>query len=105
MIEGSPCAIPLARQEQQMMKQPAEDDFTVDVLESSVTVLFEPTQSYYTFYRLADPRDIKQFGRVSPEPDGVRHAGSSGDTGEYRPEEVQAMAYSLALDAVKKASS
>jgi hypothetical protein len=66
------------------MKQPTEDDFTVDVLESSVTVLFEPTQSYYTFYRLADPRDTKQFGPVSPEPDGVRHAGLSGDTGDFR---------------------
>jgi hypothetical protein len=39
-----------------MMKQPTEHDFTVDVvLKSSVTVLFKPTQSYYTFYRLADP--------------------------------------------------
>jgi hypothetical protein len=84
-----------------MMKQPTEDDFTVDVLESSVTVLFEPTQSFYTFYRLADPRDIKEFGPVSPEPDGIRHAGHTGDTGDYRSEEVQAMAHSLASDAVK----
>jgi hypothetical protein len=38
-----------------MMKQPTEDDFAVvEVLESGVTVLFEPTQSYYTFYRLAE---------------------------------------------------
>jgi hypothetical protein len=30
-----------------MMKQPTEDDFTVvEVLESGVTVLFEPTQSF-----------------------------------------------------------
>ena len=57
-----------------MMKQPTEDDFTVvEVLESGVTVLFEPTQSSYTFYRLADPKDIRRFGPVSPEPDGVRH--------------------------------
>jgi hypothetical protein len=86
-----------------MMKQPTEDDFTVDVLESSVTVLFEPTQSYYTFYRLADPRDTKQFGPVSPEPDGVRHAGLSGDTGDFRSEEVQAMAHSLAAATKAKA--
>jgi hypothetical protein len=85
------------------MKQPAEDDFTVDVLESSVIVLFEPTQSYFTFYRLADPRDIKQFGPVSPEPDGIRHAGLSGDTGDYHSDEVQAMAHALASDAVKGA--
>jgi hypothetical protein len=84
-----------------MMKQPTEDDFTVNVFESSVIVLFEPMQSYYSFYRLADPRDIKHFGPVSPEPDGVRHAGPSGDTGDYRSEEVEGMAHSLALDAVK----
>jgi hypothetical protein len=83
-----------------MMKQPTEDDFTVvEVLESGVTVLFEPTQSFYTFYRLADPDDIKRFGPVSPEPDNIRHAGPSGDTGEYQSDEVQGMAHSLASDA------
>ena len=87
-----------------MMKQPAEDDFTVvEVLESCVTVLFEPTQSYYTFYRLADPNDIKQFGPLSPEPDGVRHAGPTGDTGDYRSDEVQGMAHGLATAAAIKA--
>jgi hypothetical protein len=87
-------------QEQQMMKQPTEDDFTVvEVLESGVTVLFEPTQSFYTFYRLADPDDIKRFGPVSPEPDNIRHAGPSGDTDEYQSDEVQGMAHSLASDA------
>ena len=61
-----------------MMKQPTEDDFTVvEVFESSVTVRFEPTQSFYTFYRLVGPTDIKRFGRVSPEPDNIRHAGPS----------------------------
>jgi hypothetical protein len=83
-----------------MVKQPTEDDFTVvAVLESGVTVLFEPTQSFYTFYRLADPDDIKRFGPVSPEPDNIRHAGPSGDTGEYQSDEVQGMAHSLASDA------
>ena len=87
-----------------MMKQPAEDDFTlVEVLESCVTVLFEPTRSYYTFYRLADPNDIKQFGPLSPEPDGVRHAGPTGDTGDYRSDEVQGMAHSFATAAATKA--
>ncbi|MGC1561441.1 MAG: hypothetical protein WA820_16535 [Bradyrhizobium sp.] len=58
-----------------MMKHPTEDDFTVvEVFESGVSVLFEPTQSFYTFYRLADPNDIKRFGPVSPEPDNIRHA-------------------------------
>jgi hypothetical protein len=65
-----------------MMKRPTEDDFTVvEVLESGVTVLFGPTQSFYTFYRLADPNDIKRFGPLSPEPDIVRHASPSGHRG------------------------
>lgn len=86
-----------------MRKRPSEDDFTVDVLESGggVTVLFKPTQSYYTFYRLADPNDIKRFGPLSPEPDGVRHAGPTGDTGDYRSDEIQGMAHSLASVAAK----
>ena len=85
-----------------MMKQPTKGDFTVvEILESGVTVLFEPTRSYYTFYRLADPNDIKRFGPLSPKPDSVRHAGPSGDTGDYRSDEVQAMAHSLASDAAK----
>ena len=68
-----------------MMMHPTEDDFTVvEVLESGVTVLFEPTQSFYTFYRLVDPNDIKRFGPVSPEPDNIRYAGPSGDIGDYR---------------------
>lgn len=85
-----------------MMKQPTEEDFTVvEVLESGVTVLFEPTQSFYTFYRLADPDDIKRFDPVSPEPDGVHHAGPSGGTGDYQSDEVQGMAHSLATGAAK----
>jgi hypothetical protein len=46
----------------QMMTQPTEDAFSVvEVLESGVTVLFEPTQSFYTFYRLADSKDISRL--------------------------------------------
>ena len=67
------------------MKQPTDGDFTVDVLASGggVTVLFKPTQSYYTFNRLADPKDIKRFGPLSPD-GSVRHAGPTGDTGDCR---------------------
>jgi hypothetical protein len=36
---------------------------------------------------------------VSPELDNIRHAGPSGDTDEYRSDEVQGMAHSLASDA------
>jgi hypothetical protein len=92
----------LAKASPRQLSEPAPCDFTVvEVLESGVTVLFEPTQSFYTFYRLADPKDIKRFGPVSPEPVGVRHAGPSGDIGDYRSDEVQGMAHSLASDAAK----
>jgi hypothetical protein len=38
------------RQPPQMMKHPTEDDFVVvEFFESTVTVLFEPTRSFYTF--------------------------------------------------------
>jgi hypothetical protein len=81
------------------MKQPVKEDFTVDVQEGGVTVLFKPTWSSYTYYRLADPDDIKRFGPLSPVPDNIRHAGS-GDTGDYWSDQVQKMAYSLASNAV-----
>jgi hypothetical protein len=61
--------------------------------------------SYYTLYRLTDPNDRKQFGPLSPEPDGVRHAGPPGDTGDYRSDEVQGMAHGLATAAATKAKS
>jgi hypothetical protein len=82
-----------------MIRRPTKGNFIVKVLEGGggVEVLFKPTQSYYTFARLADPNDIKRFGPVSPEPDDVRHAGPTGDTGEYRSDRVLAMAYSLAV--------
>jgi hypothetical protein len=59
------------RQEQQMMKHPTKDDFTVmEVFESGVTVLFEPTQSFYTFYRLPIPTSCWpshfSFGAIRP---------------------------------------
>jgi hypothetical protein len=86
-----------------MMKHPTKDDFTVEVLASGITVFFKPTRTYYTFYRLADPKDIKRFGPVSPKPDNIRHAGPSGDTGDYWPDQVQGMAHGLATAAATKA--
>jgi hypothetical protein len=84
------------------MKHPIKDDFAVEVLEAGggVEVLFKPTRSYYTYSRLADPNDIKRFGPLSQGPN-VRHAGPTGDTGDYRSDQVEQMAYSLASDAAK----
>jgi hypothetical protein len=63
-----------------------------------VSVIFKPTNSDYTFDRLADPEDIARYGPLSQSPN-VRH-GNTGDTGDYPPEEVAQMAHSLAVKAI-----
>jgi hypothetical protein len=63
------------------MIHPARSDFDATVLDAGVTVTFKPTESIYSFYRLADSNDIARLGPVSPG--HVRHAGKSGDTGAY----------------------
>jgi hypothetical protein len=83
------------------MKQPIETDFKIETLDAAVVVTFSPTKSYYTFYRLADPKDIERFGPVMPEPDNIRHAGPTADTGDYASDAVLHMAHRLALKAAK----
>jgi len=68
------------------MKHPVESDFDTSVTEAGVTVTFKPTSSIYSYYRLADTEDIARVGPVSPG--RVRHAGPTGDTGDYAPNEV-----------------
>jgi hypothetical protein len=81
------------------MKHPVRSDFQTAVTGTSVAVTFAPTNSIYSFYRLADSEDIARIGPVSPA--GVRHAGPSGDTGDYSADEVQAMAQRIAADIAK----
>ncbi len=76
------------------MKHPAERDFDTAATEAGVIVTFKPTNSIYSFYRLADTDDIARLGPVSPA--FVRHAGPSGDTEDYAPDEVQDMAQRIA---------
>lgn len=80
-----------------MIKHPTEADFDAQVSTSGVVVTFKPTKSIYTFYRLADPDDIARHGPISPEADGIRHAGPTGDTGDYLNQEVQRMAREVAV--------
>jgi hypothetical protein len=80
------------------MKQPTPSDFIVKVKESSVSVLFKPSNSDYSFDRLADSEDIARYGPLSQSPN-VGH-GDTGDTGDYSPEEVAQMAHSLAVKAI-----
>jgi len=76
------------------MKHPARSDFHVIVTEAGVSVTFKPTDSTYSFYRLADGNDIARLGPVSFA--GVQHAGRN--TGDYAAQEVQDMAQRLALE-------
>jgi hypothetical protein len=79
------------------MKHPSPSDFVVDVKESHVNVIFKPSDSHYSFERLADPEDIARHGPLSRSPK-ARHA-KTGDIG-YPSEEVAQMAHSLAVKAI-----
>jgi hypothetical protein len=79
------------------MKHPTPSDFAVDVSEAHVSVVFRPSNSHYSFNRLADPDDIARDGPLSRSPN-VRH-GATGDTGDYPPDEVAQLAYTLAVKA------
>jgi hypothetical protein len=83
------------------MKHPVRSDFDTAISEAGVTVTFKPTGSLYSFYRLAGADDIARLapgsGPVALE--RVRHAGASGDTGDYPSDEVQEMAQRIASEA------
>jgi hypothetical protein len=78
------------------MKHPVRNDFDSAVTQAGVTVTFKPTNSIYSFYRLGESEDTARLGPVSPG--GVRHAGPSGDTGDYPSDEVQEMAQRIAAE-------
>jgi hypothetical protein len=59
-----------------------------------VTVTFKPTNSVYSFYRLAESEDVARLGPVLPG--RVRYAEPSGDTENYPSNEVQDMAQRIA---------
>jgi hypothetical protein len=62
------------------MKHPVESDFDTSVTEGGVVITFKPTNSIYSFNRLADTDDIARLGPVSPG--YVQHAGPTGVTGD-----------------------
>jgi hypothetical protein len=78
------------------MKHPVRNDFDTTVTEAGVTVIFKPTNSIYSFYRLADGNDVARLGPVSQA--GVRHGGASGDTEDYSADEVQGIAQRIASE-------
>jgi len=81
------------------MKHPAPSDFLVEVKEAYVSVIFKPSDSHYSFGRLADPEDIARYGPLSQSPN-VREGKKTGDTGTYPLDEVARMAHTLAVKAV-----
>jgi hypothetical protein len=68
------------------MKHPSRSDFHPVVTEAGVTVTFKPTNSVYSFYKLADADALFLLGPVSL------------DTQDYPPDEVQDMAQRIASD-------
>ncbi len=78
------------------MKHPVKSDFDTAVTEAGVNVTFRPTNSIYSFYRLADSEDVARLGPVSLE--RVRYAGPNGDTEDYPADEVQHMAQRIASE-------
>ena len=86
------------------LKRPASTDFSVKVSDAGVEVTFHPTQSYYSFSRLADAEDIARHGHLSDDV-RVRHGGATGDTAEYDSHEVLAEASRLASGAAAEAYS
>ena len=79
-----------------MVRHPIESNFYVNISDSDVEVIFAPTRSRYNYSRLEASLDLLSPTAV------VRHTGRTGDTGDYEPEEVQAMAYRVALATMRR---
>jgi hypothetical protein len=78
------------------MKHPVRGDFDAAVTEAGVNVTFKPTNSIYSFYRLAESEAVARVDPVSLA--HVRHAGPGGDTEDYPADEVQDMAQRIASE-------
>jgi hypothetical protein len=88
------------------MKHPVRSDFHTVVTEAGVSVTFKPTNSVYSFLRLAEANDFlrlaeaNDIGRLGPISfAGVLHAGRN--TEDYSPDKVQDMAQRIASEFVR----
>jgi hypothetical protein len=77
-----------------MQRHPIESNFYVSVSDTEIEVTFAPTRSLYTFSRATSESFL-------PDP-VVRHLGKKGNTGDYEPTEVQAMARRVASATMKR---
>jgi hypothetical protein len=82
------------------MKHPVRSDFDTAVTGAGVTVTFKPTNSIYSFYRLAETNDLALLGPVSVA--DVQHAGPN--TEDCPPDEVQDMAQRIASEVAMSVS-
>jgi hypothetical protein len=74
------------------MKHPARNDFDTILTEAGATVTFKPTNSVYSFYKLADASVAALPGPVSL------------DTEDYLADEVKDMAQRIASEVVGSVS-
>ena len=81
---------------EKMRRHPIESNFYVNASDAEIAVTFAPTRSLYTFTRAAT-----ENGATQPHP-AVQHLGRTGNTGDYEPAEVQAMACRVAVATVKR---
>jgi hypothetical protein len=79
-----------------MRRYPIESNFYVSVSDTEIAVTFAPTRSLYTFSRVTSENNT-----ILPDP-AVHHLGRTGNTGDYEPAEVQAMASRVALATIKR---
>jgi hypothetical protein len=79
-----------------MRRHPIESNFYVNASDAEIAVTFAPTRSVYTFGLAAS-----ENGTTLPHP-VVQHLGRTGNTGDYEPADVQAMASRVALATVKR---
>jgi hypothetical protein len=79
-----------------MRRHPIESNFYASVSDTEIEVTFAPTRSLYTFSRVTS-----ESNAVLPDP-VVRHLGKKGNTGDYTPADVQAMACRVAVATLKR---
>jgi hypothetical protein len=78
-----------------MQRHPIESNFYTSVSDAEIEVTFAPTRSLYVFSRVASQSSIL----ADPV---VHHLGKRGDTGDYAPGDVKAMACRVALATIKR---
>jgi hypothetical protein len=79
-----------------MQRHPIESNFYVSVSDTQIEVTFAPTRSLYAFSRVPS-----ESNAILADP-AVQHLGKKGNTGDYVPAEVQAMACRVAVATMKR---